>query len=309
MARKVSLEVKQRRYGYVFTLPFIIGGIIFLLFPLVLSVVMSFAEVTNGDQFLGFDYKFFGFGSDYLGFDNYYEILFSGTEFRDAILSALSEMIYYVPVVVIFAFFIASVLNEKFRGRGFARSIMFMPLIISSGLVVSLSSDSLASSIISSGDRFNEAVGSGGAIQVTEVFETMLEDMDLSDWMIDLIINSVSGISTIVSMAAVSIVIFIAGLQSISPSIYEASYIEGATKWEVFWKISLPMVSPLILLSVIYTIVDSFSNNSVVTMLHNKVVATTFDIASAMAVVYSLIILLILVVVFAILNKVVFYQD
>ena len=86
---------------------------------------------------------------------------------------------------------------------------------------------------------------------------------------------------------------------------------EGATKWETFWKISLPMVSPLILLSVVYTIVDNFngSNNEVITQIHTKVSQVAFDTASAMGVSYSLIIIAILVIVFAVLNKVVFYQD
>ena len=302
MAKKVSLEVKQRRYGYLFCLPFIIGAIIFLIYPLIQSVVFGFATVKYGEGLLGFTLSNWGFS-------NYNKIWLEETTFRDVVFTSLKDMINVV-VVVIFAFFMASVLNTKFRGRGFARSVMFMPVIISSGLVVTLSGDALAQSIVSAGNRFAET-SSGSAIQVTEVFQNMLEDMDISEWLIDLIVNSVSGITSIVSMAAVSIVIFIAGLQSISPSIYEASYIEGATKWEVFWKISLPMVSPLILLSVVYTIVDNFngSNNAVIARIHNAIVQTKFDIASAMAVSYSLIILVILVIVFAILNKVVFYQD
>lgn len=305
MAKRVSIEVKQRRYGYFFTLPFTIGAVIFIIFPLILSVIYSFATIKQGTGFFGYDYSNWGLV-------NYNEIWVESNTFMQSVLASLKDMVTTVPVVVIFAFFIASVLNTKFHGRGFARSVMFMPVIISSGLVVSLSGDALASSIISSGDRFAEtAASSGGAIQVTDAFKMMLEEMDLADWMVDLVINSVSGISTIVSMSAVSIVIFIAGLQSISPSIYEASYIEGATKWEVFWKISLPMVSPLILTSVVYTIVDNFngSTNSVVSSIHRQVVGMNVDTASAMAVSYSLIIVLILALVFAVLNKIVFYED
>ncbi len=306
MAKRVSLEVKQRRTGYLFTLPFIIGSLVFIVFPLIVSLVCSFATVMQGDGFMGYDYSNWGLA-------NYNKIWVENNTFAQSILNALKDMVTTVPVVVIFSFFMASVLNEKFVGRGFARSVMFMPVIISSGLVVGLSGDALAAQIMSGGDRFAEtaANASGSAIQVTEAFQMMLEEMDMADWIIDLIIGSVSSISTIVSMSAVSIVIFIAGLQSISPSIYEASYIEGATKWEVFWKISLPMVSPLILLSVVYTIVDNFngSTNRVIASIHNNIVSMKFDVASAMAVSYSLIILVILVVVFAVLNKVVFYQD
>lgn len=305
MAKKVSLEVKQRRYGYLFTLPFIIGALAFIIFPMIVSLVCSFATIMQGDGFMGYDYSNWGFG-------NYSKIWVENNSFAQQILNALKDMVTTVPVVVIFSFFMASVLNAKFVGRGFARSVMFMPVIISSGLVVGLSGDALANQIMGGGDRFAEtAASSAGAIQVTEAFQIMLEELDLAEWMIDLIIGSVASISTIVSMSAVSIVIFIAGLQSISPSIYEASYIEGATKWEVFWKISLPMVSPLILTSVVYTIVDNFNatTNSVVYTIHNNIISMKFDIASAMAVSYSLIILVILIVVFAVLNKVVFYQD
>lgn len=303
MAKRNSLESKQKISGYLFTLPFSIGAIVLVIFPMILAIVISFFEVKNGTGFFGFNYTNPGLG-------NYSEIWLETTDFREAVFKSLSEMLYNVPVVVIFAFFIASVLNAKFRGRGFFRSVMFMPFIISAGLIVTLGSDTLVSSIVSSGDRFAET-GSGAAIQVTDVFQNMLEEMDIADWMINLIVNSVSGISNIVSMAAISIVIFIAGLQSISPSIYEASYIEGATKWEVFWKISLPMVSPLILLSVVYTIIDNFngSNNTAISIMHNKVSKVAVDIASAMGVSYSLIILAILGIVFAVLNKIVFYQD
>ncbi len=303
MAKRKSLEAKQKISGYLFTLPFAIGALVFVIFPMICAVVFSFAEIKNGSGFLGYNYSNWGFS-------NFSEIWMETTTFRDAVFASLTEMLYNVPVVVIFAFFIASVLNQKFRGRGFFRSVMFLPVIISAGLIVTLSGDGLISSIVSSGDRFSET-GSGAAIQVTDVFQTMLEDMKIADWMVDLIVNSVSNISNIVSMSAISIVIFIAGLQSISPSIYEASYMEGATKWETFWKISLPMVSPLILLSVVYTIVDNFngSNNEVITQIHTKVSQVAFDTASAMGVSYSLIIIAILVIVFAVLNKVVFYQD
>ena len=305
MAKKVSLEVKQRRYGYLFSLPFIFGAIVFIIFPLIVSVVCSFATIKQGNGFMGYEYTNWGL-------INYGKIWVENNSFAKTVIGALKDMVTTVPVVVIFAFFMASILNAKFKGRGFFRSIMFMPVVISSGLVVGLSGDALASQMMSGGgDRFAETAGGGGAIQVTDAFQMMLEEMEIADWMVDLIVGSVSSISTIVSMSAVSIIIFIAGLQSISPSIYEASYIEGATKWEVFWKISLPMVSPLILTSVVYTIVDNFNGttNAVIASIHNKIIAMQFDVASAMAVSYSLIIVLILVIVFAVLNKIVFYQD
>lgn len=296
-----SIEVKQRRYGYMFSLPFIIGAAIFVIYPMILSIFQSFSDVTF-DPTHGLVMNF----AEPIA--NYKEIWWDKLEFRDAVIAALKNMALNVPIVVIFSFFMASVLNTKFIGRGFARSVMFMPVIIASGIVSTLS-NTTASNMLDSADRFSSTSGAG--FQVTTAFETLLEGMDLDPTLIDFIMSAVNNISSIVTMSAVSIVIFIAGLQSISPSIYEASYIEGATKWEVFWKISLPMVSPLILLSIVWTIVDSFnsSNSQVISMIHNKIVSTDYDIAAAMACSYSLIIVVLLLIVFAVLSRVIFYQD
>lgn len=299
--RRRSVEVKKRRYGYMFTLPFIIGAVLFVIYPMILSILQSFSDVTF-DPDAGLVMNF----ADPLA--NYRSIWTETTDFSDKVFASLRDMCVNVPVVVIFSFFIASVLNTKFIGRGFARSVMFMPVIIASGIVTNLSSNT-ASNLLDSADRF--ASTAGGTFQVTTAFETMLEGMDLDPSLISFIMSAVNNISSIVTMSAVSIVIFIAGLQSISPSIYEASYIEGATKWEVFWKISLPMVSPLILLSVVYTIVDVFNgtSNAVIASIHETIVKTNYDVASAMACSYSLIIVVILLVVFGVLSKLVFYQD
>ena len=299
--KRRSIEVKQRRYGYMFSLPFIIGALVFVIYPMILSILQSFSDVTF-DPTHGLVMNF----ADPIA--NYKKIWWDELTFRDAVIDALKNMALNVPIVVIFSFFMASVLNTKFIGRGFARSVMFMPVIIASGIVSTLSNNS-AANLLDSADRFSST--SDGGIQVTTAFQTLLEGMDIDPSLISFIMSAVNNISSIVTMSAVSIVIFIAGLQSISPSIYEASYIEGATKWEVFWKISLPMVSPLILLSIVWTIVDSFnsSNSYVIYLIHNNIVGTEYDVAAAMACSYSLIIVVLLLVVFAVLSKIVFYQD
>lgn len=299
--KRRSIEVKQRRYGYMFCVPFIIGAIVFVIYPMILSILQSFSDVTF-DPTHGLVMNFAN------PIANYKKIWWDELTFRDAVIDALKNMALNVPIVVIFSFFMASVLNTKFIGRGFARSVMFMPVIIASGIVSTLSNNS-AANLLDSADRFSST--SDGGIQVTTAFQTLLEGMDIDPSLISFIMSAVNNISSIVTMSAVSIVIFIAGLQSISPSIYEASYIEGATKWEVFWKISLPMVSPLILLSIVWTIVDSFnsSNSYVIYLIHNNIVGTEYDVAAAMACSYSLIIVVLLLVVFAVLSKIVFYQD
>ena len=293
--KKRSLEAKQRKYGYLFTLPFIIGGILFVVYPIIHSVIFSIC-----------DYKDYQYGN--WGFHHFDEIWGASVDFRNKVLASLRDMALNVPVVVIFAFFMASVLNTKFRGRTFARSVMFLPVLISSGIIMGLS-DNLAAQLLGSADRFSATAGD--SFQVTTAFQIMLENMDLNPGLINFIVGAVGRINDIVRLSSVSIVIFIAGLQSISPSIYEAAYIEGATKWEVFWKISLPMVSPMILLSIVYTIIDAFNgqNNVVISTIHREVLKTEFNIASAMALSYSVIIVAIILFIFRALRKVIFYYD
>jgi ABC-type sugar transport system permease subunit len=304
--KKASYEVKQSRVGYWFVLPFVIGAIVFVVWPLIQSVIFSLNDITLstewGKGLVTVDNTF--------GFQHYNQLLTESDTFRRQLLDSLKDMGINVPIVVIFSFFMASVLNTKFLGRGVARSIMFLPVIISAGMVVFLSNGDLVTSLQSAGDRFASTADSA-TVDVTTAFESMLMGMDLSPALVDFLIGSVNRISTITQMGAVSIVIFLAGLQSISPSIYEASYIEGATKWEVFWKISLPMVSPMILLSVIYTIIESFTSQSNVVMseITKNIQSANYDTASAMAVIYSFIILVIMGVCYAVISRLVFYYD
>lgn len=304
--KRASWDVKQRRYGYVFVLPFAIGAIIFVLIPLIQSIIFSFHDITLSEVW-GEGLKTV---EGTFGLQHYEKLFLKDDVFRRQIVASLQDMAINVPVVVIFSFFMASVLNTKFMGRGVARSIMFLPVIIAGGMVVFLSNGDLVTSLQSAGDRF-ASTADASSIDVTTAFESMLTGMELSPGLVSFLIGAVNRISTITQMGAVSIVIFLAGLQSISPSIFEACYIEGATKWEVFWKISLPMVSPMILLSIIYTIVDSFTSqsNTVMNTITQNITSANYEIASAMAVSYSLIILAIMGVVYAIVSRMVFYYD
>jgi len=299
-----SLEAKQKRIGYFFLSPFILGAAAFVVYPLVMSVLYSFGHVDIDPENVSAGLRIVEFTTDH-----YKSLLLEDINYRQMVLTSLSNMAVNVPVVVMFAFFIASVLNTKFIGRGAARSIMFMPVIISSGIVVTLGQADLATRLMQAADKSATA---SSTISVATAFESMLINMNLGGGVTQFLIDSVNRISTITTLSAVSIVIFLAGLQSISNSIYEASYIEGATKWEVFWKISLPMVSPMILLSVIYTVIESFTDqsNRLMQVIHTNFLGTTkFDISSAMVVTYSAIILLILGIIYFVFSKFVFYYD
>ena len=105
--------------------------------------------------------------------------------------------------------------------------------------------------------------------------------------------------------------IFLAGLQSISPAIYEACRIDGATAWETFWKITFPMISPMILVNAVYTIIDSFTTESNVVMTFISSVYEKPDgdvLSSAMSWIYFLIVIGIIALFAGIFSSVVFYQ-
>lgn len=294
--KRPSLEAKRVKVGYLFTLPFIIGAAVAIVYPIIVSVIYSFADITANAS--GYNIKFVGLG-------NYNNIFNIDPTFKRILLNTLKSTALNVPVVIIFSFFLASVLNTEFKGRGMARTVLFLPMILNSNLVKSiLSGDAVMSSVTEK--------SSADTAQISGAFETFLSKLDIGTGMTDLLVSSVDNITNILAMSVIPIIIMLAGLQSVSKSVYEASYVEGATKWEVFWKISLPIVSPMILVSVIYCIIDSFTSVDNAVIEKVKAVSFTgleFGLGSAMAWSYLLIVLAIVALVYLAVNRFVSYSD
>ena len=299
--RSRSLEVKQRRMGYVFVAPLIVGMLAFVAFPVIQSLFFSFSKLNVVAS---------GYKLDFLGIENYRYIFAVDPDFRTMVIRSLRDMLINIPVVILFSFFVASLLNQKFHGRSLVRAILFLPVIIASGVVESVDKADAFSSMISSGSQAAGTAAVGE--QLSEKLILYLQQLNISPQITNFIIDTVSRVYDIAIMSAVPIIIFLAGLQSVSPSLFEASYIEGATKWEVFWKISLPMVSPLILVAVIYCIIDSFTNvsNPVISRIHSSAYdSLNFGLSSAMAWSYMLIILVVLAIVYKLVSRFIFYHE
>ncbi len=294
-----SFESRHVRFGYLFTAPFIVGSIFFIIFPIILSVAFSFSHVSNDAS---------GYTLSFIGVDNYKYMLLSDADYNKTVFSTMKSIMVDVPIVTIFSFFIASMLNQEFRGRSLARTILFLPLIVSSPAVMLL----LRSESIS-GEMSQSASEVGQSVDFSAALTEYLIEMNISTEVTDLLTSTVNNIGNVLAMSAIPIIIFLAALQSVSPSIYEASYVEGATKWEVFWKISLPMISPMILVVIIYTMIDSFSsqNNAVIRTIHDLCFTGNINLGrgSAAAWIYLVIILAITAVVYFIVNRFVFYYD
>ena len=104
--------------------------------------------------------------------------------------------------------------------------------------------------------------------------------------------------------------IFLSGLQSISPAIYESCKIDGATAWETFWKVTFPMISPMILVNGLYTILDSFTSNdnTIMNYVADVYAGGNEVLSSAMSWIYFMIVIAVLAVVAGIFSAYVFYQ-
>lgn len=300
--RKLTLRGKEAVAGYVFAIPFLVGFFGLFLPMLIKSIQFSFSNMTveQGGYVLT--------KAANNGLEHYSRALSIDPDFNLSLLGAVKDMAVNVPLIIIFSFFAANLLNMKFRGRGVARSIFFLPVILTSGIVLGIeSSDLLQATLGPEG-----MLSADDASTVFNVAGFLLNYTNLPSGIVMYLSQAVLGIYDIVISSGVQILIFLAGLQGISPSLYEASNMEGATAWENFWKITFPMISPLILVNAIYTIIDSFTsaNNELMQDIKNTIFSDVkYGYGSAMAWIYFLVITVIICIVGGIIGKRVFYMD
>ena len=292
--RKPSLTKRKAMAGYAFVLPFILGVLLIYVPLLVDSVWMSFHDIGGGDvTFVGF---------------THYKQQFANPSFTVALLGGLQALVLEVPAIIVFSLFIAVVLNHKMLGRAVFRAIFFIPVIISTGVMQTVVAQDTVSSGADKG--INDGSGGSGATEIISMLDVqqLFASMKVGGELVMYVVNIVNNVYQIINYSGVQMLIFLAGLQSISPSIYEACQIEGATGWETFWKITFPMISPMILVNSVYTIIDSFTRTSNPAMSYIDSVKDEAAKATAASWIYFLIVALILAVVAAIASSFVFYQ-
>lgn len=299
---KKTLAQQNARAGVLYSLPFIIGFVCFTLFPTIQSILLSFHSVSASGKGMVMSFK---------GWDNYYRLLFEDASYlRDYLLPSLKELAINFPCILIFSFFIAVMLNQQFRGRTFFRVIFFLPVVVSSGVILLVQDNQLQTNMLS--EITGSASGGGGISQFTDTVTDLLEDFAVGEWLITFVTSAVDRIYDIVTSSGIQILIYLAGLQTISPSLYEASSIEGATGWENFWKITFPMISPMILVNAVYTIVDIMGglNNNLVKQIYNtSFVIGDYGYGSAMGWIYFLVIGLVLLLFLGVASRMVYYED
>jgi len=305
--KTVSLDSKKGRAGWLFVLPFVIGFILVYLPIIFDSIRYSFMTIKT--------LKGGGFETTFVGWDNYRTALFGGTGFTDAILSGIQQLLFDIPVIVIFSLFMAVLLNENIFGRAAFRAIFFVPVILSTGLIDSIDQNNgLLAYMTDTSSSIDTGAGADSVTQIVSSADLsfLFENMQIGSGLTEYVTGIINNIYGIINRSGVQMLIFLAGLQSISPAIYESCSIDGASAWETFWKITLPMISPMILVNAIYTIIHSFTSASNVVMSFIDSAAggggNGSVLGSAMSWVYFLIVIAIIALATMLISAFVFYQ-
>ncbi len=192
----------------------------------------------------------------------------------------------------------ALIINGKFRGRTLVRAIFFLPVICGSGLILEiLQGDAMSNSILS-GTRSSMLFQTSG-------LENMLMNMGMAQELVDTMMGIVNNIFVLTWKSGIQILLFLAGLQTVSPSLYESAKIEGATSWETFWKVTFPMIGPMLVLNLIYTVIDSFTDygNAVMQYIYTFGKSLDFSYSAALSWIYFVLVLLVVGVVYFFVNR------
>ncbi len=295
--KPMSLQQKRSLQGYVFLIPLIIGLIYLFIIPIISSFIFSISNATGS----AYDIKI-------IGFKAYNEALNIHTSYRQTVVEAILQMLKTTPIIMLYSFLLASILNQEFKGKTFFRVMLFLPAVTT--LVRNVSNNlEYRMGVYYSGykDTVNESAES-----VIWQFSDYMQQVGLGEDAAELVRNIFDLLYSVVDDCSIQMLIIFIGMQAIAPALYEAANVEGATGWESFWFITFPMVSPMLLVCMIYTIVDSFTTTSSGVM--SMISTTTFEninmaLGAAMGWIYFLIIGIILVVVGFIFSKLVFYYD
>jgi ABC-type sugar transport system permease subunit len=273
---KEKVKFRKQIPGYLFISPWLIGFIAFVFWPLIQSFYFSLNKITIRPT---------GRVLKYVGMNNFRDVWLKDMFFIQELLGFVMNTILRVPVIVVFALLIAMMLNGKIKFKGFFRTIFFLPVIVASGPVM------------------NELI-SQGATSIPVMNTSMITEMmakSMPEWFATPIIGLFSQIIVILWYSGVQILLFLAGLQKIDSSLYEAAKIDGGSAWECFWKITIPTIKPMIFLNVVYTLVSlaNSGQNNIINLIYSNMFNATrgYGFASAMAWMYAVIIAAMLILV------------
>ena len=288
---RLSLKARSSITGIMFVLPFTLGMLFFFFAPIAQSIRFMFSDVRVEST---------GFEAVFTGVENLHYIFRVDLKFSQNLTASILQTLWKVPVIIIASLFIAMIINSEFTGRTVVRAIFFMPVIVMSGVIMDvikldmIAANTMGGSVVSvnsviKSNALNDLLVSSGMSRGLVQFFTMIAD----------------NVFDVLYSGGIQMLMFLAALQSISPSLYEAASIEGATAWESFWKITVPMLLPFMLINIVYTIVDCFtaSSNLVMKQVMASVELIQMGRAAAMTWVYCGIVLALLGIVFFLFSR------
>lgn len=279
---KMSYAKRKSLSGYIFIAPWIFGAIFFLVYPFIFSLILSFSSM-DGNNFASMQF---------VGFQNYKDAFVSDVEFLPLFYSVVTDTLVNTPMIVIFSLLAAIFVSREIKGKGFFRAVFFLPVLLGTGFVM----QQLQGANVQSG-----TMEMARGILMPEQLRSYLGP-EVSGYIGEFFTR----ITDIMWSSGVQVIILLAGVQGINPSLYEVARVDGASEWEMFWKITLPMIAPIMLLTIVYTIVASFTKASgMMDYIIDKAFGSSlpeFPFSAAMGWIYFLFVLLVLGVVFVLMN-------
>ncbi len=293
-----GLQKRKAIAGYLFISPFIIGFLAFMVKPLLQSLHMSFSEVSLGS------------GNFTLTFNKLENLNYAfrvDPEYTRLLVEELGRMVVYSLAIIVFSFFVALILNQKFKGRALVRAIFFLPVILSSGVILGLETNNQLMATLAA-----QIEDTTSGVSITAALEEILRTSGVGVRAFEKVFEVIDNIYDVAIASGIQIIIFLSGLQTISSSMYEAADIEGCTKWESLWKITFPMISSMFLVNWIYTVVDFCmrSDNEVIKKIQSVMIdQMQYGRASAMSWVYFIVVLAFIGISSFLISKEVYYYD
>ena len=289
-SKKNGIEKRNSRNGFLFMVPWLFGVAVFFLVPMLQSIAFAFSDVKITTS---------GFALNLVGADNFKYALYESPKYLENLLDSLNEFAYQIPIVLILSFIIAVVLNGKFKGRTVFRSLYFIPVILANSVVMTFLGGSETMEELGT---VTQSAYLDGLID----FEKLFLQMGIPSETTVFIFSYIDKIFDLVWKSGVQIVLFISGLQSIPEQLYEVSKVEGASKWEEFWYITVPMLGNTIVLTVVYTVIEFCvsTENKVVSQAYTMLLQQQiYGKSSAMLWLFFVIVALIIGIVYAVFDR------
>lgn len=295
--RTHKLLTPTDKTGLLFVLPFIIGFIFLFFKPLLESLNYTFHRVTVGSD---------GLILEPIGFFNWNYMATTDASFLKSLITMASSVAVEIIVIMFISIFLAVLLVDKFPGRVFFRTCLFLPMIFGAAPILDVFTKFGGTSEMA--NTSNDFVVMTG--EMTGFVNEIIQSFGILAPLIEKFTGYAGTLFNLLWKTALQIVIFIIGLQAIPSHLYEVAKMEGATKWETFWKITFPLLTPSILLCLIYSIIDYFnsSTNKVVMLIEENMV-NRLDYACTQSWAYALLIFTVVLIVNAIMSRKVITLD